>query len=347
MIRRRNGRGGLEKGEAVIRWALIGAGEAAIIHLNALKGLSTVDVQAIADLDRGRAMRVAKRYGIPHYYDSYEDMLKRTQVDLADICTPTSTHRTVATDVANLGVDILLEKPMARSSSQCREIMDSARSNNVRLCVCHNKRFFPGFLELARNRDKGEEVRFVETVHYAVPPPGHWTTRPEEGGILWEEGVHQAYIQLHLLSRFEDIFAIAVKDRYDVEDTVVGILSSNGVPKGIMNLSWTLGMAYDYVRILAGKTLKFVDLSYLQTKESSKRGLVRKGLGLLESHLRPKPTAESFVSHHERLFNELVDALHWGRPVPVLPEEGLATVRMLECIEISLAQKTKVLFSED
>jgi len=62
-------------------------------------------------------------------------------LDYVDVCTPTLTNADLACEAAKFGHNILLEKPMARSTKECDKILHEVSKHKVKLCVCHNQLF--------------------------------------------------------------------------------------------------------------------------------------------------------------------------------------------------------------
>jgi predicted dehydrogenase len=122
---------------------IIGCGWAGRKHAEAYHGIDKVKVVAVSDLNMEGARAFAHKFNIAKVYGSYEELIQNENIDLVDICTPTSTHRNIVMAAIKKIPNILLEKPMARTSDECDEIISAGDSAGARICVCHNRLFFP------------------------------------------------------------------------------------------------------------------------------------------------------------------------------------------------------------
>ena len=68
---------------------------------------------AIADPKRELAEEAARRFGISHVYDTHEALIARGDLDLVDVCTPSSTHFALSWAALEAGHHVLCEKPVA------------------------------------------------------------------------------------------------------------------------------------------------------------------------------------------------------------------------------------------
>ena len=122
---------------------LIGCGRVSEIHLLAYKHISEANVVAVSDINLHRARAFAKKHGIEKAFENSSELFNIKNLDFVDICTPTSTHTKIACDAAKYGHNILLEKPMARSTEECDKIIHDISKHGVKLSICHNQLFLP------------------------------------------------------------------------------------------------------------------------------------------------------------------------------------------------------------
>ena len=110
-----------------LRVGVVGCGAVAErYHLPALLASDDVEVVAMVDPVLERAQALAGRAGVPEAYADHGDLAGR--VDLAVVAVPNAFHVTVATDLMRAGVDVLVEKPMARTVAECDEMTPSPAS---------------------------------------------------------------------------------------------------------------------------------------------------------------------------------------------------------------------------
>src|SRR5512147_2701092 len=125
-----------------MRVALVGCGAVAErYHLPALLASPAVDLVACVDPALDRARFIAGQIGARHVYASHLEL--PGVVDAAVVAVPNEFHASVAIDLLNAGVHVLVEKPMARTVAECDRMIAAAASMRAVLAVGHDFRHFP------------------------------------------------------------------------------------------------------------------------------------------------------------------------------------------------------------
>lgn len=143
-------------------FGVLGVGSLGFHHARILKQLAGVDVVGIHDSNPERAAFVAGELGVTPY-SSMAQLLEG--VEAAVIAVPTQYHEAVATAALDLGVHVLLEKPVAPSLEAAERIVDRARRAGVLLQIGHVERFNGAFRACAQHI---AEPLFVES-HRLAP----------------------------------------------------------------------------------------------------------------------------------------------------------------------------------
>ena len=113
-------------------------------HLPILSKFTDAEIVAVCDVDRAKAQFVADKFKVRRYYNSFEKMLTIEQdLDGIDICTPTILHKDMAIAALEEKNNILVEKPLARTSAEAEEITTAAKKYHKILMVGMNNRFRP------------------------------------------------------------------------------------------------------------------------------------------------------------------------------------------------------------
>ncbi len=143
-----------------VKLALVGCGNVAqVVHLPILQKMTDVEIVAVIDPDRRKAKAIAERFGVPASFTSLSDLLSSPLADeihAIDICTPTDTHRPLAIEAIQAGKDVLIEKPIARTAKEAREIVESARKYDRKVMIGMNSRFRPDVIMLKTFIEKNE-----------------------------------------------------------------------------------------------------------------------------------------------------------------------------------------------
>ena len=132
---------------SAIRVAVIGAGAFGRNHIRIAGQLPGVELAGILDIDHERAQRVAEE----HHTTAFTTMDEATSaIDAAIVVTPTSTHEEIASQLLRAGVDVLVEKPIADSSSAGERLTELAEKKGRILQAGHLERFNPAVTAIER-----------------------------------------------------------------------------------------------------------------------------------------------------------------------------------------------------
>jgi len=115
-----------------IRIGVIGCGRIAGVHINGYARNNNVELVAFCDIKEDNAQQRAHRFNARSYTD-YKKMIKEENLDGVSICTPPFTHKEIAIEALNKGINVLCEKPLAVSVNEAKEMVEAARNNGVLL----------------------------------------------------------------------------------------------------------------------------------------------------------------------------------------------------------------------
>jgi predicted dehydrogenase len=130
-----------------IRVAVIGAGVFGRHHLRILSQSAGAELAGVVDIDAGRAEAAASEYGC-QAYPSIESLVGK--IDAAVVAAPTSKHAETGCALLENGVDVLVEKPIARDLASARLLVDAAARHDRILQVGHLERFNPAVTALKK-----------------------------------------------------------------------------------------------------------------------------------------------------------------------------------------------------
>ena len=136
---------------AALRTAVIGVGYMGRFHAQKFASCRGAKLVAVADSDVARARDVAREVGCAAQAD-YRGLL--AALDAAIVAVPTELHYQVVQDCLEAGVNVLVEKPLARSVEEADALLALARRKRAVLQVGHLERFNPAFRALAAHKDR-------------------------------------------------------------------------------------------------------------------------------------------------------------------------------------------------
>jgi len=191
-----------------IKTAVIGGGKMGSIHARVYSTLDTAELLAIVDTDKQRAEKLAAEFNCKAL-SGYEELIG--SVDAVTISTPTQAHYEVAKTFITAGIAVMIEKPLAASIQQGKEIVDLAKKHNVVVAVGHSERCNPVVQAVKR---LNIEPKFIEA-HRISPYP----FRSTDIGVVMDVMIHDIDIILSLAGgKVKSVDAAAINVIADNED---------------------------------------------------------------------------------------------------------------------------------
>ncbi len=198
-----------------VRIAIIGAGKMGTYHAKLLGKTPDVDLVGVCDTNIWKAQLAAWQSNTVAIRD-YRDVLSR--VDAVVIAVPTPLHHEVGKAALAAGLHLLVEKPLAGSLDEARELLELSQAKKLVLQVGHIERFNPAVLEAVKHI---RDPRYI-----TVERLGPYDPRMSHIGVVMDLMIHDLDILLtlvgseveslealgaHLLSSHEDIANVRVR----------------------------------------------------------------------------------------------------------------------------------------
>jgi len=208
-----------------LRVAVIGAGWAAELHLQAYAASPDTDVTAICSRTRATADDVAARFGVPHVYTSFDELLEHEELDVVSIATPPDAHRDFTIGAAEAGIHVLCDKPVALTAAEAEELLNAVESRGVHHATGFIWRNDPAFRRLRSLLAEGAigEIREIHcrcAIGAPVLPMTWMYDAAAGGGSLMQHGQHIVDRARWLLA--SEITDVCGELTYDVKETVQG-----------------------------------------------------------------------------------------------------------------------------
>ncbi len=215
----------------VLRAALIGAGWMGRNHARVLPLLDGVELVAVVD-ENGDQHGVR---GVAALLTSL-DHLTRGSVDVAVVATPTITHEATVLHLLDLGVHVLVEKPIANTAEAGRRMAQRAEEKKLVGAVGHIERFNPAIQELKKRLSAGE---IGDVYQIATRRQGSFPQRIDDVGVAKDLATHDIDLTAWIAdSSYEFVFGQAAhKSGRKHEDmiSVTGRLRSGVIVNHLVN----------------------------------------------------------------------------------------------------------------
>lgn len=331
---------------------IFGTGAIAHKHAQAYQKIG-FPVVACGNRSEESGRKFAAQYGAA-FVPSFEELCRRTDVDVIDVCTfPDFRLEAVKACVAT-GKNLQVEKPIATRVSTAREMIRIAREGGIVLNVISQRRFDDTTLFLAKAVSAGRLGRILQcdcyvkwhrsAEYYGRPGKGSWAV--EGGGALINQAIHQVDLVRWLAGPVQEVTAnwqLGAVHAIESEDIVNAILRFESGATGVVQASTAFWPGYTErieihgtkgSAIVAGGKLIAWDVVDDHGDPAPVGGEAGSGAS--------DPMAISTVPL-ERQFRNFAEAVESGEPPLVSGEQALAALEVVEAIYDSCRTGQKVL----
>jgi predicted dehydrogenase len=165
---------------------VVGLGRLGYVHAANVAKLPSARLVAVCDMDRELAGRTADELSCKAYTD-IRTMLDDREIDAVCVVTPTAYHLDPVSAVAQSGKPLFLEKPLAASMEESRQIAEIIRDSGIKCQIGFQRRFDPAHAEAKQMIEDGVIGTPVYISAYARDPfpPPPWAMDPSRGGGLY------------------------------------------------------------------------------------------------------------------------------------------------------------------
>lgn len=192
----------------MLKVGVFGVGHLGKFHLNNWKEIEGVELTGFYDPGDDNAKEVIEKYGLTRFDDAAKLM---DACDMVDIVAPTIAHFDLAKAAITRGKHVFVEKPLANTISEAKELVKLAREANIKFQVGHVERFNPAFLALS---DYRINPMFIEVHRLAQFNP-----RGTDVSVILDLMIHDIDIILSLVkSNVKNISANGVAVMSDTPD---------------------------------------------------------------------------------------------------------------------------------
>ena len=232
--------------------AVVGVGALGSVHAKIYSEMDGVNLVGVCDTDKRRLDTIAKELQVDTYKD-YRDLIGK--VDAVSIVVPTVLHYSIAKDLLEAGVHLLIEKPITQEVREADELLDIAKSKNMTLAVGHVERFNAAIEAI--HKLKGD-IKFIECHRL-----GPFAPRVKDVGVVLDLMIHDIDIILDLVgSPVKNIDAVGVNILTKHEDIANARLTfENGA---VCNITASRVTAYTLRKIRMFQPNAYISLDYVK-----------------------------------------------------------------------------------
>jgi len=190
---------------------------------------------AICDIDKEKSEEFGKKYSV-NSYDSIDSLLNSEEFDVAFVCTPTSTHSSIASQLIQSHKHVFVEKPLTYLSEEGEDLLELANKNKIILSCGYIERFNPA---VGVVKDFVKSKKYGELVMLEFHRENRMPLHIKDVGIIYDTSVHDIDTAMWLFDETpEVIFAKAGKIKHEHEDFASIMLGFKDNKVAIISSNW-------------------------------------------------------------------------------------------------------------
>jgi len=327
---------------------IIGLGFMGLTHIKAYRQLPNANIVAICDAIRlpadGNLTPVAGNIStadeikfdmsVVKGYRDYADMLTNPDVQLIDVCLPTPLHAPVTMAALRAGKHVICEKPLARTSAVCREILEAARSARGYFMPAHCLRFWPEWAWARQAITDGRYGKVLAARFRRVSEPPGWSKAmylkgEDSGGALLDLHIHDADFVQFCFGRPRRVYSqgfvrlSGAIDHVVTQYEVAGGVAVSAEGTWVMHAGHGFNMAYTIV-------FENATADYDLTRSGAPLKLFQDGQA---PQTISCPGGDGYVGE----LRHMLESIEAGRPPSIVTgEDGLNAVALCEAEERSI-----------
>ena len=183
---------------------VVGTGAYGEVHARVYAKDPRVELIRVWSRSEARARKVGQANGCA-WTTRFEDLLADDRIQILSIATPDHAHTSYAIAALNAGKHILLEKPMAQTTRECRAILAARDRNRRKLMVNYHNRWYPAF-SAAREAIAAGRIGKPLCANFVLSDTISWV----EGNMTWAEHSGPEWF---LMSHIADLAFWMLQDR--------------------------------------------------------------------------------------------------------------------------------------
>jgi predicted dehydrogenase len=173
-----------------IRVAVVGTGEFGRNHVRVYREIPGAELVGVFDKSAERTQAAAAEFRT-HAFRSVDELQGRA--DAVSVAVPTAEHAEIGCRLLQMGLDVLVEKPMAKSLAEADALLDAAKRSKRLLQVGHVERFNPAVLAV--------EPILNQPLFFEVHRLGVFSPRSLDVDVIYDVMIHDLDILLALVKQ--------------------------------------------------------------------------------------------------------------------------------------------------
>ena len=220
----------------MIRVGIVGLGYWGPNLVRCFSDLENCKVTTVCDQSYDQLLRIKDRFPSVYPMESFDTMLDRDLVDAVVIATPTDTHYELASKALEHDLHVFVEKPLAKTSIQCKKLIEKAGRRDRKLFVGHVFLHSAPVLKLREIVQSGElgNINYISSRRLNLGPVR------KDVSALYDLAPHDISMMLYLLGEKPETVTCSGFDRLNpgIHDVCNLSMNFSGNRMGIAHVSW-------------------------------------------------------------------------------------------------------------
>ena len=329
------------RGYEPVRTGVVGLGYWGPNLIRNLNELDEADLRWICDLDEARLRSIGKRYPAVRQTRAYDDLLADPELEAVAIATPVSSHHGLALAALQAGKHVFIEKPLAGSTAQARELQQVAEDRGLTLMPGHTFLYSPPvnmIRDLIRSGDLGD-IYFISMSRVNLG------LHQSDVSVAWDLGPHDFSILRYWLEETPSHLSAMSRSCVfpQIPDVAFINLEYRGGAIAHVELSWLAPSKLRRTTVVgSNKMVVYDDVSTEPVRVFDSGVMLRdpQSFGEFQLSYRTGEIVSPAVQPAEPLQLEMADfceAIRTGNAPRSSAGVGVAVVQMIEAVDASLA----------
>ena len=312
-----------------LKVGVIGVGVLGRFHTKLYKENPDVELVGVFDVSSAQAAKIAAEFGVKAFSSEAE---LAAQCDALTVAVPATNHYETAMPLIEMNKHLLMEKPLAATVPQAKELVAAAEKHKLVFGVGHVERFNAAMDFLEKNRSNPLFIEAHRLAKYPPPRPG-MHRRGTEVSVVLDLMIHDLDLVLTMVgSEVERFDAVGMPVLSKTEDIAnVRLKFKNGA---VANVTASRVSSEPKRKFRVFQTDSYISMDYA----NSTGKIIRKsflGVAVKNVNLCEKNALASEIA-------DFVDAVRKSKEGPVLQQPKVTGAQGLRALELAEAITTEI-----
>lgn len=346
---------------AKVKCGVIGCGWIGELkHISYLAKAEEAELVAICDIDQAVMEKVIGNFGLTGVktYTDYRELCADPEIEAVHVCTPNGLHHEMTMCALEHGKHVFCEKPLATTTEDAFEMVETAKKKGLKLGLGHQRRFFTSVQYIRSMVDKGDmgEVYFgkaLDARRRGVPTWGVYMDKEKNGGgILYDGAPHSLDLTMYMMNNFRPV-SVQGKTfdkmktetegnpwgpwdpaKFQVEDTGFALITMENGAVIYLEAAWAINMLGIANSSLICGTKAGADLQG-DNGVARINTIVNDKMVTFSPEYPPMPNTEPYIGEMEAndvQMQDWVEAIRDDREPFVQGKDGIPVVQIIEAV---------------